>query len=181
MILFWRSFLWSLSAMLAVRFLLSALDAPAAIAQDIEVGEGAEIEYDPHLYWKCWRTGGSGNGFSQKEFWDIGNFGSISSTPYLPSLTADRTDDRGLRLSKPKDGTGWKRTRADLIDGRFYRSSGLVTRSGASTGATAPGSAPLIASADQDVLFDPNPDALLPHWNPFLTEADARIQNIDIE
>ena len=61
-----------------------------------------------------------------------------------------------LRLSDPGDARQWKRTRADLIDGRFFRSTGLVTHNASlGPGATAPSSALLVASADQDALFDP--------------------------
>ena len=74
----------------------------------------------------------------------------------------------------------WKRTRADLIDARFYRSSGL-NRHPRIGGAHPPGSASLLDAAQQEDFFESNKDALLPDWNPFLTDADARIQDIDIE
>ena len=70
MILFLRSFLWSLAAALAVGLVVSVLDAPTVLAQggeefEFETGEGTEIQDDPHLYWKCWRTDmPTGSGFT---------------------------------------------------------------------------------------------------------------------
>ena len=191
MIVFLRSFLWSLAAALAVGFVVSLLDAPAVLAQGgeefvFETGEGTEIQDDPHLYWKCWRTDTpTGRGFTNRNISIVSLFGSVFATPYLPSLSDDRADDRGLKLMSI-GVEKWKRTRADLIDARFYRSSGLNRHpriGGAHPlgGAHPPGSASLLDAAQQEYFFKANKDALLPDWNPFLTDADARIQDIDIE
>ena len=104
MIIFLRSFLWSLAAVLAVGLAVSFLDAPAVLAQggeefEFETGEGTEIQDDPHLYWKCWRTDTPfGSGFTNRLVSMSDLFGSVFATPYLPSLSADRADDRGLKL-----------------------------------------------------------------------------------
>ena len=183
--IFWRSFLWSLAAALAVGVVASFLEVPAALAQDdaveVEAGETIQMADDPHLYWKCWRTDTpTGSGFTNREISVSDLFTSVFATPYLPALSDDRTDERGLKLSKLEKHR-WTRTRADLIDARFYRTSGLLGMSSGSVDATAPSSADLLASAAQDALFGADEEALLPHWNPFLSDADARIQDIDIE
>ena len=64
-----------------------------------ETGDGTEIQDDPHLYWKCWRTDTpTGEGFTNRNISVSDLFGSVFATPYLPSLSADRADDRGLKL-----------------------------------------------------------------------------------
>ena len=104
MIIFLRSFLWSLAAALAVGLAVSFLDAPAVLAQgeedfEFETGEGTEIQDDPHLYWKCWRTDTpTGEGFTNRNIAISDLFGSVFATPYLPSLSIDRADERGLKL-----------------------------------------------------------------------------------
>ena len=104
MTIFLRSFLWSLAAALAVGLAVSFLDAPAVLAQgeeefEFETGEGTEIQDDPHLYWKCWRTDTpTGEGFTNRNISISDLFGSVFATPYLPSLSADRADERGLQL-----------------------------------------------------------------------------------
>ena len=104
MVIFWRSFLWSLAAVLAVGLAVSWLDAPAVLAQGgedfkFETGDGTEIQDDPHLYWKCWRTDTpTGSGFTNVNISVSDLFGSVFATPYLLSLSADRADDRGLKL-----------------------------------------------------------------------------------
>ncbi len=188
MILFLRSFLWSLAAALAAGLLVSVLDAPAVLAQggeefNFETGEGVEIQDDPHLYWKCWRTDTpTGAGFTNGDISVSDLFGSVFATPYLPGLSDNRSDERGLRLMQI-GVEKWKRTRADLIDSRFYRSSGLPEFDGNNDfdAAASPGAARSLDLAQQKELFENDTDALLPDWNPFLTDADARIQDIDIE
>ena len=182
MAVFWHSFLWSLAAVLAVGVVGSFVDAPAALAQgddvQLEAGEGVEIQDDPHLYWKCWRTDSPmGAGFTSKDISGDILYGLAFATPYLPGISKDRRDDRGLQLSKV-GAEKWKRTRADLIDGRFYRSTGLI---GYRKAHDPLGSGFLIPGSDQKVIFDRDPDALLPHWNPFLSDGDPRIRDIDIE
>ena len=104
MIIFLRSFLWSLAAVLAVGLAVSFLDAPAVLAQgeeefEFETGEGTEIQDNPHLYWKCWRTDTpTGKGFTNTNVAVSDLFGSVFATPYLPSLSVDRVDERGLQL-----------------------------------------------------------------------------------
>ena len=185
MILFLRSFLWSLAAVLAASLAVSWLDAPAVLAQggeefNFETGEGVEIQDDPHLYWKCWRTDTpTDDGFTNRNIAVSHAFGSVFATPYLPALSDDRADDRGLKLMQI-GVEKWKRTRADLIDARFYRSSGL-NRFPTIGGAHSPSSASPLTGDQQTEFFKDNKDALLPDWNPFLADADARIQDIDIE
>ena len=185
MAIFLRSFLWSLAAVLAVGLAVSFLDAPAVLAQgeeefEFETGEGTEIQDDPHLYWKCWRTDTpAGEGFTNESVSVVDLFASVFATPYLPSLSADRVDERGLHLMHigPEK---WKRSRADLIDARFYRRSGLngfPSRGGAKS----PGDKRFLEPDDQTRFFEGSSVTGLPDWNPFLNEADARIQDIDIE
>ena len=182
MIIFLRSFLWSLAAALAVGLVVSFLDAPAVLAQgeeefEFETGEGTEIQDDPHLYWKCWRTETpTDEGFTNRNISISDLFGSVFATPYLPSLSDGRVDERGLKLMEIGDEK-WKRSRGDLIDARFYRSSGLNEFKSADS----PTDANLMTSDDQKAFFKASGVALLPDWNPFLNEADARIQDIDIE
>ena len=174
MIIFLRSFLWSLAAALAVGLVVSFLDAPAVLAQggeefQFETGEGTEIQDDPHLYWKCWRTDTPTNeGFTNRNIAISDLFGSVFATPYLPSLSADRTDERGLKLMEI-GAEKWKRSRGDLIDARFYRSSGLNGFKSADPLALPSGA--LLNEGAQKQLFGQNPAALSPEWNPFLTDA----------
>ena len=180
MIIFLRSFLWSLAAALAVGLAVSFLDAPAVLAQggeefQFETGEGTEMQDDPHLYWKCWRTDTpTGEGFTNRNIAISYLFGSVFATPYLPSLSADRVDERGLELIEI-GLEKWKRTRADLIDFRCYRSSGLNGFKSADPLALPSGA--LLNEGAQKQLFGQNPAALSPEWNPFLTDADARIRD----
>ena len=186
MAIFLRSFLWSLAAVLAVGLAVSFLDAPAVLAQgeedfEFETGEGTEIQDDPHLYWKCWRTDTpTGEGFTNRNIAISAAFGSVFATPYLPSLSADRADERGLKLMEI-GVEKWKRSRGDLIDARFYRSTRLNLFPVGGDGAQSPGSLPGLNKEQQKEFFGVDEYASLPDWNPFLNEADARIQDIDIE
>ena len=185
MTIFLRSFLWSLAAALAVGLAVSFFDAPAVLAQgeeefEFETGEGTEIQDDPHLYWKCWRTDTpTGKGFTNGDIAVNNLFGSVFATPYLPSLSVDRVDDRGLKLFElgPEK---WKRSRADLIDARFYRRPSLI-RYPTDGGAKSPAEARSRTLDQQTRFFEKRPEAQMPDWNPFLNDADARIQDIDIE
>ena len=170
------------AVVLSVGLMVSWLDVPTALAQDgdeleLEVGEGVNIQDNPYLYWKCWRTDSKlGWGFTAKDFKLPLAKGLSFATPYLPQLTDGRVDSRGFRLTDVK-AERWKRTRADLIDARFYRSTSLLGRASA---ADPSGLTPL-ADAEQEHLFKADPDRLLPQWNPFLSEGDARIKDIDVQ
>lgn len=102
------------------------LDGMPAFAQDeeeVEINDGlsSSIKNNPHLYWKCWTTdSNAGSGFTQNDILGGGPF----ATPYLPQMDSF-TDNRGYSVASIK-GHRWKRTRADLIDARFYRGTGLV-------------------------------------------------------
>ena len=148
---------------------------------EFETGEGTEIQDDPHLYWKCWRTDTpTDEGFTNRNIAISDLFGSVFATPYLPSLSADRVDERGLKLMEI-GAEKWKRSRGDLIDARFYRSTPLNLFPVGGDGAQSPGSLPELTKEQQKEFFDVDEYASLPDWNPFLNEADARIQDIDIE
>ena len=184
--------LWSLAAVLVVGFLASWLDVPAAEAQEgedtkVEVGDDLEIQDDPHLYWKCWRTdSGSGSGgFTSRDItsWDFFGLAPYSAfaTPELPVLDDQRLDTRGHRLIEvgQRNGARWKISRGDLIDGRFYRPTDLV-RVGGAASPTAASVAAYPVSA-QDALFAPNENAGIAGWNPFLPSSDARIESLRVE
>lgn len=180
MFVFLRGALWSAAVILATALVWSWVDGSAVVAQAPTDDTPVSIEDEPYAYWKCWRTGTSvGYGFTAGPK-TIGN--STAAVPYMPDVDALR--EQGLLLTA--DGTGDGRLhydRSSLLSARFYRSPGLRAPdykplAPGNSGAFKPLVNPSDPTKTSKYFLDPT-DAL-PHWNPWVMEADGRISKLEI-